>query len=134
MDELHSEQLTTNRVYFTELDRITYSQVAWTPEDVADIKRMLSRKLKLLALTKGHVVIAASHLLESELARELILPHPELLSERVIVPALRSDYTSCEAFLDAKKTSDSPGEKDLYHGEQQRDMAQLVDSSALVVR
>jgi hypothetical protein len=134
MNELHPGQLTTNRVYFTELDRITYSQVAWTSQEVAEIKRALSRKLKLLALTKGHVVIAASHLLESELARELILPHPELFAERVIIPALRSDYTSCEAFLEAKKASDSPGEQQLYHGHEQHDMAQLVDSSAVVVR
>jgi hypothetical protein len=134
MEERQPQQLTANRVYFTELDRITYSQVAWTPTDVDDIKRALARKLKLLALTKGHIVIAASHLLESELARELILPNPELLSERVIVPALRSDYTSCGAFLDAKKASDSPFEQQLYYGDEQCDMAQLVDSSALVVR
>lgn len=134
MDDLQLSELTTNRVYFTELDRITYSQVAWTPSDVDEIKRTLGRKLKLLALTKGHVVIAASHLLESELARELILPNPELLLERIIVPALRSDYASCGAFLDAKRDSDSPGEKQLYHGDEQREMAQLVDSSSLVVR
>ncbi|HOX41587.1 MAG TPA: hypothetical protein PK263_05355 [bacterium] len=134
MDDLLPEKLTTNRVYFTELDRITYSQVAWTPSDVDEIKRALSRKLKLLAITKGHILIAASHLLESELARELILPYPELFSERIIVPALRSDFTSCGDFLDAKKASDSPGEQQLYQGDEQRDMAQLIDSTALVVR
>jgi len=58
-------QLHPHRVYLTTLDRVTYSQVAWTLEDVEEIKRSLERTLKVLALTKGHIVIAASHLLES---------------------------------------------------------------------
>jgi hypothetical protein len=56
-------------VYFTEFDRVTYSQVAWAADEVEAIRRNMERKLKLVALTKGHVVIAASHLLESELAQ-----------------------------------------------------------------
>lgn len=43
------------RVYFTEFDRITYSQVAWTAEDVEEIKHNLERKVKLLGLIKGVV-------------------------------------------------------------------------------
>lgn len=74
MDQTKSDQLSPHRVYFTEFDHVTYSQVVWTPNDVEEIKRNLNRKLKLLTLTKGHVVIAASHLLKSELAREVILP------------------------------------------------------------
>lgn len=134
MECIQPKQLHASRAYFTEFDRVTYSQVAWTPDDVEAIKRGLTRKLKLLTLTKGHVVIAASHLLESELARETILPHPELLSERVVVPALRSEFSSCEAFLDAKLHSESPGEGGLYRGIEQREMAQLIDASGLVVQ
>ena len=98
MDQATPEQLHPHRVYFTALDRVTYSQVAWTQKDVEGIKNSLARTLKLLSLTKGHVVIAASHLLESELAREIILPYPELISRRIIVPALREDFASCNAF------------------------------------
>jgi hypothetical protein len=134
MDQTKPDQLSPHRVYFTEFDRVTYSQVAWTPEDVEEIKQNLTRKLKLLTLTKGHVVIAASHLLESELAREIILPYPELISEQVIVPALREDYASCQSFLDAKQESDSPREATLYRGGQQREVAQLIDSAGLIVR
>lgn len=68
------------RVYFTEFDRITYSQVAWTAEDVAEIKRELERKVKLLSLIKGVVIIAASHLFESELAREFITENPAVMA------------------------------------------------------
>ncbi|HED01219.1 MAG TPA: hypothetical protein ENN18_12745 [Proteobacteria bacterium] len=60
------------RAYFTEFDRITYSQVAWTAEDVEEIKRNLERKVKLLGLIKGVLIIATSHLFESELAQEFI--------------------------------------------------------------
>ena len=134
MDQIKPERLSPNRVYFTEFDRVTYSQVAWTSEDVAEIKRTLTRKLKLLALTKGHVVIAASHLMESELAREVILPHPELFSERVVVPALRADFESFTSFLEAKRDSDSPGERKLYLGDEQRDLSQIIDTTALIVR
>ncbi len=56
MDQTKSDQLSPHSVYFTEFDRVTYSQVAWTPNDVEEIKRNLNRKLKLLTLTKGHVV------------------------------------------------------------------------------
>lgn len=134
MDRKLPDQLNANRVYFTELDRTTYSQVAWTKDDIEQIVRSLERKIKLLALTKGHIVIAASHLLESELARELILPYPELFAEGIVVPALRDDYASCAAFLDAKQRADAVGERELYQGDEQEEMAQIIDSTAMSVR
>ena len=134
MSHYSPEQLNANRVYFTEFDRATFSQVAWSEDDVKEIIRSLERKIKLLALTKGHVVIATSHLLESELARELILLYPKLISERIIVPALRSDYSSCSAFLEAKQHTSEKGERELYIGGEQREMAQLIDASAMTVR
>ncbi|MDH4035652.1 MAG: hypothetical protein OEV80_17805 [candidate division Zixibacteria bacterium] len=127
-------KLNASRVYFTEFDRVTYSQVAWTPSDVEGIKPALIRKLKLLALTKGHVVIAASHLLESELARELLLPHPELFSERIVVPALREEFPTCVDFMESKQHAPSQGEAELYCGADQSEMAQLIDDSARPVK
>ncbi len=123
----------TSRVYFTEFDRVTYSQVAWTAADVDAIRRNMERKLKLVALIKGHVVIASSHLLESELAHEVLLPHPRLFSEGVIVPALRSEFSGFEAFLDSKLAEGK--ESAQYEGPVRRDMAQMLDSQvALAVR
>lgn len=134
MDLIKPDELRGSRVYFTDFDRVTYTQVAWTSEDIENIKRELVRKLKLLALTKGHLVIAASHLLESELAREIILPHPELFSERVVVPALRYEFPTCEAFREAKLQSRLVKEADLYRGMEQQEMAQLIDTTALAVQ
>ncbi len=96
-DSLHG-----SRVYLTVFDRVTYSQVAWSEQEVKDICRSLERNLKFVVLIKGHVVIAASHLLESELAQEILLRHPRLFTEGVVVPALRSEFSSFEGFLDAK--------------------------------
>ena len=128
------EQLNANRVYFTEFDRVTYSNVGWSEDDVKEIVRGLERKIKLLSLTKGHVVIATSHLLESELARELILPYPDLISRQIIIPALRNDYSSCTALLEDKQQSDVQNERALYMGAEQQEMAQLIDESAITVR
>ncbi len=133
MESVKPEAILPSRAYFTEFDRVTFSQVAWTDADVEAIRRNVERKLKLLALLKGHVVIAASHLLESELAHEVLLPYPRLFSEKVIVPALRSDFSGFESFLDAKVAEGKEAEK--YSGSTSREMAQMLDSeTALSVR
>lgn len=132
MKRVHGYQLRASRVYFTEFDRTTYSQVAWTADDVEGIRQSLERKLKLLALVKGNIVIAASHLLESELAREVIGPYPALLQRGIVVPALRSEFSNCQAFLE-HKLAGPPAEADLYAGDEQREMAGLIDDSAVAV-
>ncbi len=133
MKSVSPESIRASRVYFTEFDRVTYSQVAWTPADVEAIRRNMERKLKLVALVKGHVVIAASHLLESELAHAILLPHPRLFSEEVIVPALRSEFTGFEGFLDSKLVEGK--ESAQYEGSVRREMAQMLDSQvALAMR
>jgi len=133
MKSVKPSEILPSRAYFTEFDRVTFSQVAWTASDVQAIHRNVERKLKLLALLKGHVVIAASHLLESELAHDVLLPHPRLFSEKVVVPALRSDFRGFESFLDAKVAEGKEAEK--YSGSTSREMAQMLDSeTALSVR
>jgi len=117
--------LHVSRVYFTEFDRVTYSQVAWSSADVEAIRLNLERKLKLLALTKGQVVIAASHLLESELAHEVLLSHPKLFSKGIVVPALRSEFSGFEDFLDAKLSEGK--EAALYESAERREAARMLD-------
>lgn len=116
-----------SRVYLTIFDRITYSQVAWSAQDVEDIRRSLERKLKFIILIKGHVVIAASHLLESELAHEVLLPHPRLFTEGIVVPALRSEFLTIEQFLDAK-LAEAQGASE-YSGAEKRDIAKMLDET-----
>jgi hypothetical protein len=99
------------RSYFTEFDRITYSQVAWTAEDVEEIKRNLERKVKLLGLIKGVIIIATSHLFESELAQEFIRENPIVLEKGIILPALISKYKNFSDFLSAKREESKERER-----------------------
>ncbi len=128
-----ADSLLSNRVYLTVFDRITYSQVAWTPQDIDDIRASLARQLKFVILIKGHVVVAASHLLESELAQEVLCSHPRLFSEGIVVPALRSEFQTFEQFLDMK-LSEAKGTPE-YSGAKKRETAKMLDETvALAVR
>jgi hypothetical protein len=127
---LPGPEVAASRTYFAEFDRTLYSQVAWATEEVDGLRAGLERKLKLLGLVKGHVIVPASHLLESELAREIVFDCPELLSKGVIVPALRQDFASCEAFLESKRADPDHNEATLYEASTVRDMAQLIDATA----
>ena len=49
------------------------------------------------------VIIASSHLFESELAREFIEENPIVLEEGLLVPALISKYDSFSSFLGDKR-------------------------------
>lgn len=111
MKLIEPAQLVLPRVYFTEFDRITCSQVAWSAEDVEGLKLNLERKVKLLALIKGHVIIATSHLFESELAQEFIMEYPLVLEKGIIIPALISKHTTFSEFLSDKRTVSKEREK-----------------------
>lgn len=100
------------RAYFTEFDRVTYSQVDWTAEDVKELKLNLERKVKLLGLIKGVVIIATSHLYESKLAQEFIRENPIALKEGIILPALISKYKNFSDFLSSKREESK--ERELY--------------------
>lgn len=115
------------RVYFTEFDRVTYSQVAWTAEDVEEIKHNLERKVKLLGLIKGVVIIATSHLFESELAQEFIRENPIVLEEGIMLPALISKYSSFSDFLSAKREESKEQEK--YLGNDKDEINSLLSNS-----
>lgn len=114
------------RIYFTEFDRVTYSQVAWTAEDVEEIKRNLERKVKLLGLIKGAVVIATSHLFESELAQEFIRENPIVLEEGIILPALISKYKNFSDFLSAKREESK--ERAQYLGNNKEEISTLLSN------
>ena len=112
MKHIDPKNLTIPRAYFTEFDRITYSQVAWSEKDVKKIKLNLERKVKLLGCIKGVVVIATSHLFESELAQEFLKENPIVLEEGIILPALISRYSDFSSFLQHKREQSK--EKKLY--------------------
>jgi len=119
------------RVYFTEFDRVTHSQVAWTAEDVEEIKRNLERKVKLLSLIKGVVIIATSHLFESELAQEFIKENPIVLEKGIILPALISSYKNFSDFLFAKREESK--ERERYLSKDKDEISTLLSNSVNAV-
>jgi len=127
MKHIDPKNLTIPRAYFTEFDRITYSQVAWKEKDVEGIKLDLERKVKLLGCIKGVVVIATSHLFESELAQEFIKANPIVLEEGIVLPALISKYDDFSSFLSHKRQESK--ESDLYIGTDKDEMNSLLSNS-----
>jgi len=127
MKFINPTDLKIPRVYFTEFDRITYSQVAWTAEDVEEIKHNLERKVKLLGLIKGAVVIATSHLFESELAQEFIKKNPIVLEKGIILPALISKYKNFSDFLFAKRKESK--EREQYLSKDKDEINALLSNS-----
>lgn len=112
------------KTYFTEYDRVTYTQVNWDAADVDQIELDLERKVKLLALIKGVVVISTSHLYESDIARDFLRSNPILLKEGIIVPALISKYKDFSDFLTSKRQDSK--ENNLYLGSDKDDVNSML--------
>ena len=114
MKLVEPEALVLPRVYFTEFDRTTYSQYQIDEKGLKELWLDLERKIKLLSLLKGHITIATSHLIESELAQKFITDHSILLKEGIILPALASNYRDFTEFVEAKRESRVKAEAQLY--------------------
>lgn len=86
------------RVYFTDFD---YRIVQFKHHKEA-YRREVERRLKIILLTKNTIVCAASHLTH-EFAYDLFKDNPILLSENMIIPALRKDKGHITDYLDDEK-------------------------------
>jgi hypothetical protein len=99
------------RAYFTDFD---YKIVRFKQNKEA-YKREVERRLKVILLTKNTVVCAASHLTHG-FAYNLLKDNPILLTESMIVPALRKDKEHITDYLEDKRIKRSLKEnmKDFY--------------------
>lgn len=127
-------EITNSRVFLADFDRATYSQVAWTDEDVEQLVVNYHRKIKLLLLVKGHVIIPLPHLLESELAREVLGNFPDLFSCGAVLSTLPPKIDTAKDFLQYQIESLKGSEADLYRGSEPQEMAALMDETAHFVR
>lgn len=127
-------EINNSRVYLADFDRVTYSQVAWTEEDVDELILNYQRKIKLLLLVKGHVIIPLPHLTESELAREVIGNSPDLFSCGAVLPTLPPKIDSAQDFLQFQIESLKESNACLYRGSEPQEMAALMDETAHFVR
>jgi hypothetical protein len=123
------EDLPAHRTFFTEFDRTP--RVIGVPVEIVDAN--LLRKLKLLLLTKSHIVIAASQLLESQEAQRLILEFPALITSGAVVASMKARHPSTRQFLEEKQDLEGalrPG----FRAAGACDVADLIDSSGTAVR
>lgn len=128
------EDLLPHRVFFTEFDRYSNSKL-WTRANEADsIDRLIRRKIKLLLLTKGNIVVAASQLLESPFAHSLILENPALLEKGAIVSSMKFGHSTSVEFLETKREEYKTKPNSAYHSGSASELASLLDASAQIVR
>ena len=134
MKSVNPHELISHRAFFTEFDRYGDPSSWSTEAETVSIRRLLERHLKLLILTKAHVVIAGSQLLESPFAHDLLLQHPKLLLSGAVVPSIKIDHPSAVQFLGCKREEYQSKPTSPYHTSKAADVAILIDSTATTVR
>ncbi len=132
MKSVEPNDLISHRVFFTEFDR--YNTIYHWENSKSGIQRLLERKLKLLILTKGHVVIAASQLLESPFAHNLLIKHPSLLNSGALVSSMKYGHDSTLDFLNDKREEQLNDKENPYHTKLAKDVADSIDANGTVVR
>ena len=121
--------LPAHRSFFTEFDRS--GRLVGVPGEAVDVN--LLRRLKLLLLTKSHVVIAASQLLESEEAHRLLLAYPELISSGAIISSMKARHPSIIQFLEEKRDTEGD-ERPGFLRPTALAVAEIIDSEGSAVR
>lgn len=86
MERIEPATLQGPRAYFTDIDHRIVSR----SQNKQSLRSEVEHRLKVLLMTKGIVVCAASHL-TSPFAYYLFRDNPILLSKGLVVPALRKD-------------------------------------------
>lgn len=132
MKSVAPKELLPHRVFFTEFDR--YNSLYHWNNNKESIDQILQRKIKLLILTKGHLVVAASQLLESPFAHDLIIKHPNLLKSGSLISSMKYGHTDTIDFLNDKRTEQKKVKNNPYHTAKAKDIANIIDSSGTVVR
>lgn len=94
------------RAYFTDFD---YTIVRFK-HDAEAYRREVERRLKIILLTKKTVVCASSHL-ASEFAYSIFNDNPILLTQKMVIPALRKDKEHITDYLKGKRIKSSMKEK-----------------------
>lgn len=90
-------RLGVTRTYFTEFDPLVQQRYG-----MKDVEQILEQKLKLSSMFNDVVTVAASHLIESETAYEVMTDNAAFLEERIVVPAINSDFESFSELVEKK--------------------------------
>lgn len=108
MERINPTSFYGPRAYFTDFD---YKIVRFKHDKEA-YKREVERRLKIILLTKNTVVCAASHLTH-EFAYNLFKDNPILLTENMILPALRRDLKHITDYFEEETPGEYPLVQDL---------------------
>lgn len=103
MERINPNSFCGPRAYFTDFD---YKIVQFKYDKEA-YKREVERRLKIILLTKNTVVCAASHLTH-RFAYNLFKDNPILLTEGMILPALRKDKEHITDYLEERISGKYP--------------------------
>ncbi|MBI1929075.1 hypothetical protein HYR99_33120 [Candidatus Poribacteria bacterium] len=126
MDRMTPLELEAPKVYFTETDPLLL-----TPINSLE----LSEKLKILCILNETVVIAATHLLESQMVRKVFLEKGitnlmPLLNEGIIVPALRDE---CDSFKELVRIKQENPQSERFYDKYENEIGSLLDDNTLKV-
>ena len=134
MKSVKPDELAIHRAFFTEFDRYG-DPIQWRNEiERLAIAKLFERKLKLLILTKAHIVVAASQLLKSPFAHDILLSHPLLLESGAIVSSMKLGHNSSAEFLEIKREEDKNKPTSPYHSTRATEVARLIDTQGTSVR
>lgn len=89
-NRIESSVFSGARAYFTSFDNTIVEQ----QNDLVSFRKQIERALKILLLTKNNVVAGASVIISSEFVYDFFKENPILLSQNMIIPALRNDKSS----------------------------------------
>lgn len=122
MERVSPSRLKSPKVYFTETDPLLLTFVS--PHE-------LSEKLKLLCILNDNVVIAASHLLESDMLLELLFVQGNanllpLFQKGIILPALRDE---CESFAELVKIKRNSPEPEVLRNKYTLEKGSMLDDN-----
>jgi len=102
MDKINIEEIRGFKIYFTEADNLGQHLYGVHKSD-------LTLKLKLWSLLSDHIMLAGSHIFESELTADILKENPLLLETGVIVPDLRDECGDFFDFVRLKQEEGDPG-------------------------
>lgn len=134
MKSVTPDELAVHRAFFTEFDRYCDPSQWRNESSRVAITLFFERKLKLLILTKAHVVIAASQLLESPFAHNLLQNHTILLTSGAIIPSMKLGHQTAAEFLEIKRDEDKNKTTSPYHSQDATEIARLIDINGTSVR
>jgi hypothetical protein len=118
MKKIKIATLQGSKVYFTEADSLSQQFYCINRDE-------LMLKLKLWLLLSDHVMIAGSHIFESELITGILKEHPLLVESGAVIPDLRDECRDYLDFVELKQEEGDPCFQKDPHG--LREMAHFLN-------